>query len=140
MKRTWWTKHKKWILSSSFFVLFLYIIMSSELTLTARDLTTAYLDESLFDDALKITKTNKSVIEHLGNIEPLDKMAILEGQVEYSKNKDTVISSVRLNSERGKAKMDFKAIQFDGTWEYETISVRIKHPENEQTVIRVLPR
>ncbi len=99
------------------------------------DLAQAYADPELYSNALEKVKTDQRVKDLLGEIEPIDKMAILEGQVEYSNGDKTVFSSVRIVGTKGKANMDISADRINNTWQYTEINLRIKNPpENKQEI------
>jgi hypothetical protein len=48
------------------------------------DFAQAYSDTELYQDAIQKVESNQKVKELLGKIEPIDKFAILEGEVNYS--------------------------------------------------------
>jgi len=101
----------------------------------ASDLTKAYSDNQLFEGAIKKANANPKVVEYLGKLEPLDRMAILEGQIQYQNKNQTVTSSVRIIGAKGKARMDFEAYKINTEWIYTDINVRIRKPvENKQTI------
>ena len=80
-------------------------------------------------------KFHPKVIELLGEISPIDQLAILEGEVHYTNENKMVNSSIRLKGTKGNARMDITAIKNNTEWEYKIINVRIKNPtENKQTI------
>ena len=99
------------------------------------DLVQAYSDTELYENALAKVKSDKRVTELLGEIEPIDELAILEGEVKYSNENKTVNSSIRVTGTKGKARMDISADLINNSWDYEKINIRIKKPvENKQTI------
>ena len=104
----------------------------------ASDLTNAYSDTELYNDALEKAKTNKAVIAILGEIEPIDKLAILEGQVSYSEDNTSVKSSIRIIGSKGKAKLDILANKVNTEWVYQTITIRIKQPKDQKQTIAIV--
>jgi ABC-type branched-subunit amino acid transport system substrate-binding protein len=102
------------------------------------DLAKAYADTELYDNALEKVKSDKRITELLGEIEPIDKMAILEGQVKYSNENKTVNSTIRILGDKGKARMDISADRIKNEWNYTKINVRIKNPPELKQTIEIL--
>lgn len=118
--------------------LFLLLFFSSGMNKVASDLTYAYSDTELYNDALEKAKANKEVIAILGEIEPIDKLAILEGQVNYSEDNRSVKSSIRIIGSKGKAKLDISATKVNSIWTYQTLKVRIKQPKDQKQTIVIV--
>ena len=141
VKQTWWNRYWKWLLTIVLFISALIVIFfSSGLNTIASDLTIAYTDDVLFENAIQQINSNEKVNELLGNIKPLDKMAILEGQVAYSNNHKTVKASTRIIGTKGKAVLDISASKIRGQWSYQDIQVRIKKPKEQKQTIKIVPR
>ncbi|TXE10745.1 hypothetical protein ES711_02225 [Gelidibacter salicanalis] len=102
------------------------------------DVTRAYTDPELYDDALNQVKINTAVTKVLGDIEPIDTFAILEGQIQYSTDGQTVNSTIRITGSKGKAKMDLMADRVKNEWRYTTIRDRIISPPEHKQSIEVL--
>lgn len=98
----------------------------------------AYSDPKLYEDAVAKAQQNEEVTATLGEIEPLSKMAILEGDVEYTNQNKNVRFAVRIVGKLGKARMDVEAMRVNDSWEYKTITVRIKNPQGKIQSISVL--
>ena len=135
-QKSWWKRNWKWLVPLSGIVVFsLVIFFSSGMGGIGADLAKAYADTELYNNALEKVKSDKRITELLGEIEPIDKMAILEGQVVYSNENKTINSTVRILGNKGKARMDISADRIENEWNYTKISVRIKNPpENNQTI------
>ena len=135
-KKNWWKRHWKWLVPvSGVFLLFITIFFSSGMGSVTTDLVQAYADETLYTNALKKAKLDDRVTELLGDIEPIDKLAILEGQVKYANNNEKVQSSIRIIGDKGRGMMDISARWEDAQWKYTKIQVRIKKPiEKKQTL------
>lgn len=128
-QKSWCKRNWKWFIPLTGIILILIIVFfSSGLGGTTADLTQAYADTELYENALQKVKSDKRVIEILGEIEPIDKLAILEGSVKYSQDNKTVNTSIRLKCIKGKAKMDITANRIDNKWDYEKINLRIREP------------
>lgn len=63
-------------------------------------------------------------------------MAVLEGDVEYTNQNNNAHFTVRIEGNKGKAKLEGIAMRNNGTWEYKKLTVRIKNPpEKRQTIV-----
>lgn len=112
----------KWLVPVSGIILIsTAIIFSSRMNGVATDLAQAYADTELYEIALEKAKSDERVTNLLGEIQPIDKLAILEGQVEYSNDNKTVFSSIRIVGTKGKANMDISADRMDNEWNYKKI-------------------
>jgi hypothetical protein len=138
-QKSWWKRNWKWLVPVSGIVLFsLVIFFSSGMGGIGADLAKAYADTELYDNALEKVKSDKRITELLGEIEPIDKMAILEGQVKYSNENKTVNSTIRILGDKGKARMDISADRIKNEWNYTKINVRIKNPPELKQTIEIL--
>jgi hypothetical protein len=133
---SWWKRNWKWlILFCGIILISISIFFSFGINRIATDFAQAYADTELYKNALKKVNTNQKVNELLGEIEPLEKMAILEGETNYSNDNQTVNSTVQIIGTKGKARMDIAANRINGEWKYSKINVRIKNPvEKKQTI------
>ena len=135
--KTWWERNWKWFLPT-FIVLFLLLsglLLSSSVDGNITDITQAYSDNSLYEKAIEKAKMNKRVLEVIGEIEPIDKLAILEGNAIYSNNHNSVEMSIRVKGNKGNGKMDISAKKIENEWKYTKINIRIKEPKE---VIEIL--
>ena len=131
-------RHLKWFVPTILVSLLLVVFYSSGLNKITSDLTLAYSDTELYSKALEKVNTNETVKTILGDIEPIDQLAILEGQVNYSEDNTKVKSSIRIIGTKGKAKLDIIANKVETKWIYKTIVVRIKQPKDQQQTITIL--
>jgi len=139
-QKSWWKKNWKWFLPVSMIILIVIaVLFSSGIGGVTNNYAQAYSDQELYQDALEQVKSNSRVTEVLGEIEPIDKLAILEGEVQYSNNNQSVNSSIRIVGSKGKARMDILANLVQGKWNYEEIKVRIKNPPEKRQSISVIP-
>ena len=136
VQKSWWKRNWKWLVPVSGIILIsIAIFFFSGMNGIVTDLAQAYADTELYENTLEKAKSDKRVTELLGEIESIDKMAILEGQVEYSNDNKTVNSSIRVVGTNGNASMDISADRIDNVWNYKKINIRIKKPiENKQTI------
>ena len=117
------------------FLLFLGLILNSSVNGNVTDIVQAYSDNSLIAKAVEKAKINQRVIELIGEIEPIDNLAILEGTAIYSNNNKSVQLSLRIKGNKGKGKMDILADKNGNEWEYKKINIRIKKPKTEIEVL-----
>jgi hypothetical protein len=133
----WWSRNWKWIVPISGLILIVAFFFSAGMNGVATDLVQAYVDTELYDKALAKVEADVRAKELLGEIQPIGKLAILEGYVEYTNNNGTVNSSVRILGTKGKASMDISADRIDNAWEYTKINIRIKNPPEKKQIIEI---
>lgn len=134
--QSWWKRNWKWLVPIfGVMVIAMTTFFSSGMDGIVTDMAQAYGDTELYENALEIVKSDPRAIELLGEIEPIDKFAILEGTVGYSDGNNTVNSSIRVLGTKGKATMDISANRINNAWTYKKINIRIKKPiEDKQTI------
>jgi hypothetical protein len=138
VKKSWWTNNWKWFLPFSI-LLFLFLfgfLLSSNIAGVMTDITQGYSDHSLYEKAIESANSNKRVQELIGDIEPIDQFAILEGNIIYSNNNNTVALSIRIKGSKGTGKMDILADRNGTEWKYNKIIVRIKEPKEEIQILK----
>jgi hypothetical protein len=138
VKRSWWTNNWKWFLPISI-LLFLFLfgfLLSSNIAGDMTDIAKSYSDQSLYEKAIESASYNKRVQELIGDIEPIDQFAILEGNIIYSNNNNTVALSIRIKGSKGKGKMDIMAERNGTVWKYNKIIIRIKEPKEEIQILK----
>jgi hypothetical protein len=137
IKKSWWNRNWKWFLPTLILFLLLFgFTLSSSIDGNITDIAQAYSDNSLYEKAIEKAKTNKRVLEVLGEIEPIDQLAILEGNAIYSNNYKSVALSIRIKGNKGKGKMDVSAEKNGTIWEYKKINIRIKEPKEEIQILK----
>ncbi|WP_396635710.1 cytochrome c oxidase assembly factor Coa1 family protein [Maribacter sp. R77961] len=101
-----------------------------------------HTESSVYDNALEIAKQNEKVIELLGELQPLGKLAILEGFHEYSRDYNTLEISVTVTGTKTekqiRSKMDILADRNGNEWIYKTINIRIKKPAELKQTIEII--
>jgi hypothetical protein len=138
VNKNWWNSNWKWFLPTSLilFLLLFGFILSSSIDGNITDIALAYSDDSLYEKAIEKAKTNERVLEVIGEIGPIDKLAIFEGNAIYSNNNNSVALSIRIKGNKGKGKMDILAEKKGSAWEYKKISIRIKEPKEEIQILK----
>ncbi len=138
-QKSWWKRNWKWFLPiSGLIVIFIAIFFSSGMSGAVTNLAQAYADAELYENALEKVKTDQRATELLGEIEPIDKLAILEGSVGYSDDNKTVNSSIRLTGKKLVARMDITATQINNKWNHKKINIRIKNPPEKRQTIEIV--
>lgn len=135
-EKSWWNKNCKWFLPTVLFLLLSGFLLSSNIDGNITDIAQVYSDNSLYEKAIDKAKNNKRVMEVIGEIEPIDKLAILEGNAIYSNNNNSVTLSIRIKGDKGKGKMDISAERNGAAWNYKKINIRIKEPREEIQIIK----
>ncbi len=135
-QKSWWKRNWKWLIPViGILLITITVFFSSGMNGIATDLVQAYADTELYENALNKAKSDKRVTELLGEIEPIDKLAIAEGEVQYTNENKTVNSTIRIVGNKGKARMDISADRINDEWNYTKINIRIKNPpEKKQTI------
>ncbi|QCX39321.1 hypothetical protein FF125_13060 [Aureibaculum algae] len=125
--KSWWQRNWKWLTPMvAIFLMGIGLISSSEIGENISDITRAYADTDLVDNALQKAQENEEVIALLGTLEPLDKLAILEGVVQYSNDYDSIDFSFRVKGSNGKGRMLIFANKNGNAWEYKEVVIGIK--------------
>jgi len=138
-QKNWWKHNWKWLVPVSGIIMISFaIFFSSGMDGIATNLVQAYADTELYKDALEKVNSDERVKELLGEIEPIDNLAILEGEVNYTNDNHTVNSTVRLKGTKGNAKMDIIADRINNMWNYNKINVRIKNPPEKKQTIQII--
>ncbi|MFT5249621.1 MAG: hypothetical protein ACI93P_001348 [bacterium] len=138
-QKSWWKRNWKWFVPlSGILLIIISVFISSGMVGIGADLAQAYSDTELYHNALEKVKSDQKVTELLGEIEPIDKLAILEGEVHFTNNNQTVNSTIRLKGTKGKVKMDITADKINNKWKYKIINVRIKNPPEEKQTIEII--
>ena len=97
-----------WFIAAGLLIIFaVYLFSSSGMGKMTTDFAQAYADENLYEDAIEMANSNDSVAEMLGEIKPIDKMTLLNGDVQFSEDNQTVSSTIKVEGAKGKAKNGF---------------------------------
>ena len=141
MKLTWLNKNYKWLVPVlTIFIIITYLLASSNLGKTSTDLAQAYTDTELYQEAINKANRNTRVLELIGEIQPIGKMTILNGEVQYSDNDQKVTSTVKVQGSKDNAKLDLSAYRNGDVWVYELINLRIdKSGDNAQSIEIINP-
>ena len=135
-KETWLKRNWKWSVPA--IIIFIFIpglLLTSNSQENITDIVQAYSDNSLYEKAIEKTNSNKRILQTIGIIQPIDKLAILEGNAVYTNNSNSVELSVRIKGNKGNGKLDITADKVGKEWKYKKIIVRNKNPKEEIVVV-----
>lgn len=135
----WLQRNWKWLLPVVVLIIYFVMSLPKGVGNATLHIVKGYTDSEIPENALDIVRKNERVNELLGKLEPIGKMTILEGYVNYSKNADSVFMALTIKGDKGKGKMDIKAFKNNGAWEYDTLKVRLKEPTFRKETIPVFP-
>ena len=137
VNKSWFARNWKWFLPCILIVILLCtVVITSTSKNDLANISQAYAEDALFENAIEKANKNKRVLETIGTIQPLDKLAILEGNTIYTNGNNNVELSVRIKGERGNGKLDISARKKGTEWDYTKISIRIKNPKKEIAVLK----
>lgn len=132
-------KSLKWLIPIMVVIaIVIYLLSSSGMGKVATNLTQAFANQDLYKNAIEEANSNIQVVENIGEIQPIDKMAILNGEVNFTDNNQTVNSTIKVIGQKGNAKMDITAKRENEIWRYEKINIRIKDSENKKKTIEII--
>lgn len=135
-QKNWFKRNWKWFVPATvvfIFVLVFFLTSNSQGNLT--DVVYAYNDAALYEKAIEKSNSNKRVLQTIGIIQPIDKLAILEGNAAYSNDKNMVKLSLRIKGYKENGKLDIIAKKLGSEWIYKKIIVRTKKSKEEIVVV-----
>ena len=134
--KSWIKRNRIWVIPFiGLFLIVLVVLFNSGLGSKINDISKAYADTALYENAIIEVKKNTQATNVLGEILPMDNMAITEGFVSYSDDNKKVKTTIRIVGTKGKGKLDILAERNLGNWIYKEIKIRIKG-SNEPIIIK----
>jgi hypothetical protein len=133
-KKPWLNRNWKWLIP----LLVLFSGIAMVLSFAGNEITgvvAVYAESEIYQDAVEIANKNEEVKQKLGDLKPIDILAIAEGVVKYSNNNNTVAISVRVKGSKGRGKIDISANRKENKWEYKRIQIRIKRPKETVKIL-----
>jgi hypothetical protein len=134
--KSYWQRNWKLVLSGLLFLIISGYFLFSSFSADGMDLVQAYAEKGLYEKTLEKEKENNEVKHAVGELEPLDPLAILEGSTKYDNHKNSIETTVRIKGTRGKAKMHIWAIKNGGEWQYTKVDVRINSSKKRISIIK----
>ncbi|MDQ8010905.1 MAG: cytochrome c oxidase assembly factor Coa1 family protein [Flavobacterium nitrogenifigens] len=136
IEKNWFSKNWIWLLLGVLSTIFILIVaLNSNSKNGLSDTITAFKENSLYQKAIDHANKNPEVIQTIGKISPVDKLAILEGNSSYSNNNKSVDLSIRVNGDIKNGKLEIHADRNGSDWNYIKIFIRTKNPHKEIIVI-----
>ena len=119
---------KKWLVISLSIVGVLLILAFSTTNLGNHiyNFSEIYADEALHKDALDLANNNAEVKDYFGKISLKDNLSLLNGDVQYSDDRNKVELSFKFTGSKENGVMDIKANRNAEVWEYRSIILRNK--------------
>ena len=131
LKRNW-----KWSVPATILFVFIFgLFLTSNSPEGITDIIQAYDDNSLYEKAIAKANSDKRIVQSIGIIQPIDKLAIVEGNTVYSNDNNSVSLSVRIKGTKGNGKLDITADKIGTAWKYKKIIVRSKNTKEEIIVV-----
>lgn len=135
--KSWMKQNRKWFFPLIVvLVITLGVLFSSGISGKVADIGKAYGDPILYERAILEVKKNEDAINALGEIEPIDKMAITEGFVNYSEDNKAVKTTIRIKGSQGQGKLDILAEKEQNHWRYKEIKVRVRGLEEPIMIVK----
>ncbi|MNR03112.1 Cytochrome oxidase complex assembly protein 1 [compost metagenome] len=135
-KEIWLKRNWKWSVPSTILFVFIFgLFLTSNSPEGINDIIHAYNDNSLYEKAIEKANSDKRIIQKIGIIQPIDKLAIVEGNTVYSNDKNSVSLSVRIKGTKGNGKLDITADKIGTVWKYKKIIVRNRNTKEEIIVV-----
>jgi hypothetical protein len=131
--QSWWQRNWKWLITIVLIATGIALLLS--FLANDSDFAKAYANPALYDNALQQAQNNARVKEALGTLKPLDRMAIIEGNIIYVNEDRHVDITVPVKGDKGDAKLDITADKDGSTWKYSLIKIRIKEPKQEIIIV-----
>lgn len=135
IEKSWWQRNWKWFLPTTIILFLVSMVMTFSIEGNPTAILQAYSEDLLYKNAIDKANENEKVKEIIGNIDDLDKLAILEGSSKYSNNNNSIEVTFRVTGDKGKGKMDISADKNGTDWEYKKITIRIKDPKEEIIIL-----
>ncbi|MET0946127.1 MAG: cytochrome c oxidase assembly factor Coa1 family protein [Flavobacterium sp.] len=135
-KESWLKRNWKWSVPATILFIFtLGLFLTSNSSEDISDIVRIYNDNLLYEKAIERTNSDKRIVQSIGIIQPIDKLAILEGNTVYSNDNNSVSLSVRIKGTKGNGKLDITADKIGTVWKYKKIIVRNKNTKEEIIVV-----
>jgi hypothetical protein len=135
-KDNWLKRNWKWSVPATILSIFILgLFLTSNPSEDISDIVRTYNDNLLYEKAIERANSDKRIIQSIGIIQPIDKLAILEGNAVYSNDNNSVSLSVRIKGSKGNGKLDISADKIETAWKYKKIIVRNKNTKEEIVVV-----
>jgi hypothetical protein len=136
LRNNFFKRNYKWLLPVIILLVLLFTLLLR--SISVGEITTishAYNEDSLFEKAIEKANKNVKSQNTIGYIKNIDQLAILEGNIIYSNNNNSVQLSVRIKGTKGNGKLDISANKKGKEWDYKKIAIRTRNPKQEIKII-----
>lgn len=136
LRNNFFKRNYKWLLPLIILLVLLFTLLLH--SISVGEITTishAYNEDSLFEKAIEKANKNVKSQNTIGYIKTIDQLAILEGNIVYSNNNNSVQLSVRIKGTKGNGKLDISANKKGKEWDYKKISIRTRNPKQEIKIL-----
>lgn len=136
LRNNFFKRNYKWLLPLIILLVLLFTFLLQ--SISVGEITTishAYNEDSLFEKAIEKANKNVKSQNTIGYIKTIDQLAILEGNIVYSNNNNSVQLSVRIKGTKGNGKLDISANKKGKEWDYKKISIRTRNPKQEIKIL-----
>ena len=135
-RESWRKRNWKWSVPATILFIFIFgLFLNSNSSQDISDIVQTYNDNSLYEKAIEKANSNKRITQTIGIIQPIDKLAIVEGNAVYSNNNNSVSLSIRIKGTKGNGKLDITADKIGTVWKYKKIIVRNKNTKEAIVVV-----
>lgn len=135
-RESWLKRNWKWSVPATIlFIFILGLFLTSNSPEGISDIVQTYNDNSLYEKAIEKANSNKRITQTIGIIQPIDKLALVEGNAVYSNDNNSVSLSIRIKGTKGNGKLDITADKIGTVWKYKKIIVRNKNTKEEIIVV-----
>lgn len=133
LAESWLKRNRLWISLLAIIVFVGFIVTIAVWNFS--DFGKTLVNVGLCDDAIVTANQNARVQEVLGDLQPIDNMAVIEGNTVFTNNDRHAEITVRVNGDKGHAKMDIVADKVSEKWTYKMINIRMKNPDETIEVL-----
>ena len=131
-RESWRKRNWKWSVPATILFIFIFgLFLNSNSSQDISDIVQTYNDNSLYEKAIEKANSDKRIVQSIGIIQPIDKLALLEGNTVYSNNNNSVSLSFRIKGTKGNGKLDISADKIGTVWKYKQIILRNKNSKEE---------
>lgn len=132
-RKNWFQRHWKWLMPA-IIIVFSIPVFQSSLDGALKDYGTLYANPTLYENALNKVREHEEASEFLGT--PIETGFLVEGEVRYSNNGNSVKMAIPIKGSKIKARMDVEANKVNGEWVYKLIRIRTKKPKAQIDVLK----
>lgn len=132
----WLRRNWKWSIPAALvFIIITGLLLNPNSQESISATVQAYTDTVLYEKAITIANSDKRTLQTFGPIQPIDKLAILEGNASYSNHNTSVALTVRVSGTKKDGKLDITADKAGSQWYYKKIVIRNQRSKEEIVIV-----